>query len=251
MASGMEAISSTMLSLLQPGDKVLIDHTLEGNSFAPVHARHAPLRHFRGGCRFHRSRRRRERRRKNLRQRLSSARRRATRRFESWKSAQSLSSLKARGPGSSSTIPLPRLHRSRRSALGPISSSIQPRNTSADMETSLLARFLVPKSSLTLSAEKRRRFLMFGLLFFTVASLACGLAQTAWLLNWAARVTENVVTFTKSGEHASRSSRKAGVRSIGRGCHVAPLPPTPLSSNFMRRPIVSEISSGPWRRRSR
>ena len=32
--------------------------------------------------------------------------------------------------------------------MGPISSSIQPRNTSADMETSLLARFLVPKSSL-------------------------------------------------------------------------------------------------------
>jgi methionine-gamma-lyase len=34
MASGMAAISSTMLSLLQTGDKVLLDHTLYGNSFA-------------------------------------------------------------------------------------------------------------------------------------------------------------------------------------------------------------------------
>jgi methionine-gamma-lyase len=34
MASGMAAISSTMLSLLQTGDRVLIDHTLYGNSFA-------------------------------------------------------------------------------------------------------------------------------------------------------------------------------------------------------------------------
>lgn len=34
MASGMAAISSTMLSLLKTGDKVLLDHTLYGNTFA-------------------------------------------------------------------------------------------------------------------------------------------------------------------------------------------------------------------------
>jgi methionine-gamma-lyase len=33
-ASGMAAISSTLLSLLEAGDRVLIDHTLYGNSFA-------------------------------------------------------------------------------------------------------------------------------------------------------------------------------------------------------------------------
>ncbi len=34
MASGMAAISSIMLSFLQAGDRILLDHTLYGNSFA-------------------------------------------------------------------------------------------------------------------------------------------------------------------------------------------------------------------------
>jgi EmrB/QacA subfamily drug resistance transporter len=43
---------------------------------------------------------------------------------------------------------------------------------------------LMPAGSLA-DRYGRRRLLMTGLLFFTVASLACGLAQTGWLLNWA------------------------------------------------------------------
>ncbi|CAN2533691.1 Putative+multidrug+resistance+protein+MdtD [Methylocapsa aurea] len=43
---------------------------------------------------------------------------------------------------------------------------------------------LMPAGSLA-DHYGRKRFLMLGLVLFTVASVACGLAQTSWLLNWA------------------------------------------------------------------
>ena len=56
---------------------------------------------------------------------------------------------------------------------------------------------------------------------------------------------------TTSAAHASNGSKRARVRSSGRGCHAGRSPPTPCGSSFMRSPTISAISCARWRRRSR
>ena len=65
------------------------------------------------------------------------------------------------------------------------------------------------------------------------------------------RPAERVVAFYNKRGTASNGSRKAKVRSSGRGCHAGRAPPTRCGSSFMRSPTISAISCARWRRQSR
>ena len=56
---------------------------------------------------------------------------------------------------------------------------------------------------------------------------------------------------TTSAAPASSGSRKARVRSSGRGCHAGRSQPTRCGSSFMRWPTISATSCARWRRPSR
>jgi len=56
---------------------------------------------------------------------------------------------------------------------------------------------------------------------------------------------------TTSEAHANNGSRKARVRSSGRGCRAGRLRPMRCGSSFMRSPTISAISCAHWRRPSR
>ena len=65
------------------------------------------------------------------------------------------------------------------------------------------------------------------------------------------RPAERVVAFYNKRGTPSNGSRKARVRSSGRGCHAGRSPPTRCVCSFMRSPTISAISCARWRRRSR